>query len=391
MTDRSAAHSAKKSAPPQAHLRDDPQALRALVLREAAALGFSACGIAPPDTQGQVEFLKNWLAQGFHGEMDFLAEHLHLRADPTALLPGTRSVICVRMDYLAEPPPRKQPFGQVFAQLNAPSNQAIIARYARGRDYHKTLRGRLKQLAQRLEAQLGPFLSRPFTDSAPIFEKTLAQQAGLGWTGKHTLLIQKQSGSFFVLGELFTGLDIARDTPATAHCGSCTACLDICPTRALVAPYQLDARRCIAYLTIEYTGSIPLELRPLIGNRVFGCDDCQLICPWNRFARLGTETDFLARHGLDQIGLLDLWHWDETEFLTKTEGSPLRRTGYAGFMRNVAIALGNAPPDPAIVQALQQLGHTRGELVAEHAHWALAQQQRRLPCSGAQSDADPMA
>lgn len=364
-------HSAKKSVAPQAHLRDDPQALRELVLREAAALGFSACGIAPPDSQGQMEFLTEWLAKGYHGDMGFLAENLHLRADPTALLPGTRSVICVRMDYLTEPPPKGLP--------TESASQAVIARYARGRDYHKTLRGRLKQLAQRLEAQLGPFLSRPFTDSAPIFEKTLAQQAGLGWTGKHTLLIQKQSGSFFVLGELFTELQIARNTPASAHCGSCSACLDICPTQAIVAPYQLDARRCIAYLTIEYGGVIDEALRPLIGNRVFGCDDCQLICPWNRFARLSQETDFKARHGLDQVSLLALWQWDVAEFLNKTEGSPLRRTGYSGFMRNIAIGLGNAPYSDLIVEALQQYGFDRGELVAVHARWALEQQQARQP------------
>ncbi len=380
-------HSAKNPAAPQAHLRDDPQALRALVLREAAALGFSACGIAAPDTPGQVEFLKQWLAHGFHGEMDFLAENLHLRADPTALLPGTRSVICVRMDYLAEPPPHKQAPKVVFDQLNAPSNQAIVARYARGRDYHKTLRSRLKQLAQRLDAQLGPFLSRPFTDSAPIFEKTLAEQAGLGWTGKHTLLIHKRAGSFFVLGELFTDLIIARDAPASAHCGTCSACIDICPTRAIVAPYRLDARRCIAYLTIEHSGVIDEALRPLIGNRVFGCDDCQLICPWNRFARLGDETDFVARHGLDHIGLLDLWHWSEAEFLDKTAGSPLRRTGYAGFMRNVAIGLGNAPFAPTIVAALQELGFARGDLVAEHARWAITRQLAQSSSAAAKAGA----
>ena len=348
-------------------LRQDPLRLKAWIIQQALDLGFSACGIAAPDTRDQLPHLEQFLADGFAGEMGYLAKNLDKRADPTLLVEGTRAVISVRMDYLVESPPQRAvPF--------AP-NQAIIARYARGRDYHKVLRSRLKQLAQRIEAQIGPFMSRPFTDSAPIFEKTLAQHAGLGWTGKHTLLINKKNGSFFFLGELFVDLDLPPDNPATEHCGSCSACIDICPTQAIVAPYRLDARRCIAYLTIEYQGVIPVDLRRGIGNRVFGCDDCQLICPWNRFAKQSTEMDFLARHGLDQIRLLDLWAWSEDDFLSRTEGSPIRRTGYQGMMRNVAIGLGNAPFDPQIIAALQAQRDQRGDLVAEHIDWAIAEQQ----------------
>ena len=249
------------------------------------------------------------------------------------------------MNYLVESPkPRYVPFEP---------NSAIIARYARGRDYHKVMRGRLKTLATRIREKVGDFESRPFADSAPIFEKSLAESAGMGWTGKHTLLIHKKSGSFFVLGELFTSLDLPFDEPATAHCGSCTACIDICPTQAIVEPYMLDARRCIAYLTIEYKGIIAEELRAGIGNRIFGCDDCQLICPWNSFAKMASIPDFNPRHGLDDIRLLDIWQWDEATFLAHTEGSPIRRTGYPSFKRNIAIGLGNAPYSAVIVAKLQ--------------------------------------
>jgi epoxyqueuosine reductase len=346
-------------------LRDDPVQLKAWIIQQALDLGFSACGIAHPDTRDQLPHLQQFLADGFAGEMAYLGQNLDKRANPTLLVDGTCSVISVRMDYLAEAAPHRYVPDQ--------PNHAIIARYARGRDYHKVVRARLKQLAQRIEARIGPILSRPFTDSAPIFEKSLAQSAGLGWTGKHTLLIHQKNGSFFFLGELLTDLVLAPDTPATAHCGSCTACIDICPTQAIVAPYRLDARRCIAYLTIEYQGVIPVELRRGIGNRVFGCDDCQLICPWNSFAKLSAEIDFQARHQLDHIRLLDLWAWTEDDFLTRTEGSPIRRTGYIGLMRNVAIGLGNAPFDPAIVAALQAKRDTHGDLVAEHVDWAIAE------------------
>ena len=349
-------------------LRQNPQALKEWIKAQARQLGFSDCGIARPDTQDQIPHLQQYLADGFHADMDYLAANLDKRTNPALLVPDTRSIICVRMDYLAEAPPHRY--------VPHEPNQAIIARYARGRDYHKVLRGRLKQLARLIEEKVGPFESRPFADSAPIFEKALAEKSGLGWTGKHTLLINKKAGSFFFLGELFTSLDLPFDEPATAHCGSCSACLDICPTKAIVAPYRLDARKCIAYLTIEYQGIIPEEFRKPIGNRVFGCDDCQLICPWNGFAQLSGEDDFKARHNLNQATLLELWQWTEQEFLSKTEGSAIRRTGYQGFMRNVAIGLGNADFDPQIIAALQQSQHD--EVVQVHVDWALTQQQLKM-------------
>lgn len=347
-------------------LRDDPMRLKAWIIQQALDLGFSACGIAAPDTRDQMPYFLANLSDGFFGDMDYLSRNLDKRADPTLLVEGTTSVISVRMDYLSEAAPHRY--------VPEQPNQAIVSRYARGRDYHKVLRARLKQLAQRIEAKIGAFSSRPFTDSAPIFEKSLAQNAGLGWTGKHTLLINKQAGSYFFLGELFTDLDLPPDTPASAHCGSCTACIDICPTQAIVAPYRLDARRCIAYLTIEYQGIIPIDLRRGIGNRVFGCDDCQLICPWNGFAKLSAEADFLARHQLNDITLLQMWQWSEADFLAKTEGSPIRRTGYAGMMRNVAIALGNAPYQAEIVQALAARREALGEVVQVHVDWAIEEQ-----------------
>lgn len=350
-------------------LRQDPQALKQWIKLQARQLGFSDCGIARPDTRDQMPHLQQYLADGFHADMDYLAANLSMRADPTLLLADTRSIICVRMDYLAEAPPHRY--------IPHEPNQAIIARYARGRDYHKVLRGRLKQLARLIEEKIGRFESRPFADSAPIFEKALAEKSGLGWTGKHTLLINKKAGSFFFLGELFTSLDLPFDEPASAHCGSCSACMDICPTKAIVAPYRLDSAKCIAYLTIEYQGIIPEALRKPIGNRVFGCDDCQLICPWNSFAQLSKEEDFKARHGLNQTTLLELWQWTETEFLSKTEGSAIRRTGYQGFRRNIAIGLGNADFNPAIISALQQSQHD--DMVQVHVDWALRQQQLNMP------------
>ena len=348
----------------------DAAALKDWIKVQARDLRFSDCVIARPDAQAQLPYLQAYLDKGYHADMHYLAENLDKRADPKLLVPNTRSVICVRMDYLLE-----RPSARVVP--DAP-NQGIIARYARGRDYHKVLRGRLKQLATRIRERVGEFESRPFTDSAPIFEKSLAESAGMGWTGKHTLLINKQAGSFFVLGELFCSLELPFDDPASAHCGSCKACIDICPTQAIVAPYQLDARRCIAYLTIEYKGVIPIELRQGIGNRVFGCDDCQLICPWNRFAQTATVADFAPRHGLDAADLLELWSWDEATFLNLTEGSPIRRTGFSAFKRNVAIALGNAPYDavrhPQYLNALQMGLALHDDLVNEHIDWAIAEQ-----------------
>lgn len=351
--------------------QDDPTALKKWIKAQALALGFADCVIAKPDAQAELARFQEYLNRGYHGDMKFLEENLEKRANPALLVPNTKSIICVRMNYLVErPQPRHIP--------DAP-NSAIIARYARGRDYHKVMRGRLKTLATRIREKVGEFESRPFADSAPIFEKSLAESAGMGWTGKHTLLIHKKSGSFFVLGELFTSLDLPFDTPATSHCGSCTACIDICPTQALVEPYMLDARKCIAYLTIEYQGVIPEDLRRGIGNRVFGCDDCQLICPWNSFAQVTTVDDFQPRHALDQISLLDLWQWDEATFLAKTEGSPLRRTGYQSFMRNIAIGLGNAPFSAQILQTLQQTRLQHDEIVQIHIDWAIQEQQLKQP------------
>jgi epoxyqueuosine reductase len=346
--------------------QDDPVQLKAWIKAQALALGFSDCVIAKPDAQAELDRLRKYLELGYHGDMKFLEENLEKRADPTLLIPNTRAIICVRMDYLVElPAPRMVPY--------AP-NSAIIARYARGRDYHKIMRGRLKTLSNLIKAKVGDFDTRPFADSAPIFEKSLAENAGMGWTGKHTLLIHQKAGSFFVLGELFTSLDLPFDSPATKHCGSCTACLDICPTQAIVEPYLLDARKCIAYLTIEYQGIIPEELRAPIGNRVFGCDDCQLICPWNSFAHVTTVDDFQPRHDLDQVTLLQLWQWDEATFLDRTEGSPLRRTGYQSFMRNIAIGLGNAPYDLHIIETLSHTRAQHDEIVQVHIDWAIAQQ-----------------
>lgn len=346
--------------------QQDPAELKAWIKAQALELGFSDCVIAKPDAQAELARLQEYLDRGYHGDMKFLEDNLEKRANPALLVPGTRSIICVRMDYLVETPkPRYVPY--------AP-NSAIIARYARGRDYHKIMRGRLKNLATKIREKVGDFESRPFADSAPIFEKSLAESAGMGWTGKHTLLIHKKSGSFFVLGELFTSLDLPFDAPASKHCGSCTACIDICPTQAIVEPYMLDARRCIAYLTIEHKGIIPEDLRRGIGNRVFGCDDCQLICPWNSFAQITPVEDFHPRHGLDQVSLLDLWQWDETTFLSATEGSPMRRTGYQSFMRNIAIGLGNAPFDEKIVYALQHQRALHDEIVQVHIDWAIQEQ-----------------
>lgn len=344
-------------------LRDNPTALTAWIKQQAIELGFSDCAIAKPNTKDQIPYLQRYLDLGYHADMHYLAENLDKRADPKLLVNDTKSIICVRLDYLHEKPqPRTVPDEPELG---------IIARYARGRDYHKVMRGRLKQLALRIEEKVGSFSSRPFSDSAPIFEKSLAENAGMGWTGKHTLLINKQAGSFFVLGELFCGLNLVLDTPVQAHCGSCQACIDICPTKAIVEPYLLDAGKCIAYLTIEYKGSIPIELRPLIGNRIFGCDDCQLICPWNRYAKVTEIEDFHPRHGLDATTLLEFWAWDEQTFLQKTEGSPIRRTGFQSFKRNIAIALGNAQTSSEIVFALKQTNELHNEMVQEHVQWAL--------------------
>ncbi len=353
------------------HDRDKPFAPHKLLPELAQwcnELGFSRHGISDIALEQAGERLQDWLAQGHHGEMDYMARHGSLRYRPQELLPGTLSIISVALDYL--PGEAAEPW-QV---LNDPK-RAYVSRYALGRDYHKLLRKRLQRLAQRIAAAIGPFGYRVFTDSAPVMEKPLAAQAGLGWVGKHSNLLDRQ-GSWFFLGEIYTDLQLPPSEPVASHCGRCHACIDICPTQAIVAPYVVDARRCISYLTIEHPGPIPVPLRPLLGNRIYGCDDCQLVCPWNRFSAHSREADFQPRHGLDQAELLTLFGWDETCFLRHTEGSPIRRIGHLRWLRNIAVALGNAPRSETVIAALQQQAAHPSPLVREHVHWALAQQQK---------------
>ena len=332
----------------------------------ARELGFQQTGISGVDLPEDERRLRDWLKQNRHGEMGYMQHHGTRRSRPAELVPGTLRVISVRIDYWPENATNAK-------VLLDEKDRAYIARYALGRDYHKLLRARLQNLADRIQKQIGPFGYRAFTDSAPVLEKALARNAGLGWIGKHTNLINKNAGSWFFLGELFTDLPLPVDQPASDHCGSCRACLDVCPTHAIVAPYQLDARRCIAYLTIEYKGTIPVELRKPMGNRVFGCDDCQLFCPWNKFAQATPEKDFKPRHGLDNAELVELFSWSEEEFLTRTEGSAIRRAGYEGWLRNLAVGLGNAPSSPRVIAALRARTNHPSELVREHVRWALAQ------------------
>jgi epoxyqueuosine reductase len=322
-------------------------------------LGFQAVGIADADLSAAEPRLLDWLAQGRHGEMEYMARHGALRARPAELRPGTLRVISCRMDYggAGEPDGR--------------GDAAYIARYARGRDYHKVLRSRLQQLCERIEAETGAFGYRVFTDSAPVMEVELAVRAGLGWRGKHTLLLDRQ-GSWFFLGEVMTDLPLPVDAPVEEHCGTCRRCIDVCPTQAIVGPYELDARRCISYLTIEHKTSIPEELRPLIGNRVYGCDDCQLVCPWNGFAQASSEPDFQVRNGLDHATLMELFGWSEAEFDERLRGSPIRRIGYERWLRNLAVGLGNAPRSPAVLAALRSRADHPSALVREHVQWALS-------------------
>ncbi len=329
-------------------------------------LGFQQVGITDTNLSAAENHLVQWLKEGFHGEMAYMERHGSKRSRPGELLPGTLRVISVRMDYLPESSAAMQD------ELNNPF-KAYLSRYALGRDYHKVLRTRLHALAERIEDEVGGFGYRVFVDSAPVLEKALAEKAGLGWIGKHTNLINRRAGSWFFLGEIYTDLPLPVDVPAKESCGSCTACLQICPTQAIIAPYRLDARRCISYLTIELRGSIPVEFRTAIGNRVYGCDDCQLICPWNRFARLSPEHDFLPRHSLNAAQLIELFSWDEPSFLTKMEGSPIRRIGYISWLRNLAVALGNAPTTPDVIEALRQRRDHPSALVREHVSWALEQ------------------
>ncbi len=344
----------------------DPAALRASLDAWAAELGFSGIGVATIDLPEDETHFLDWLHAGFHGEMGYMARHGRKRSRPTELIPGTVSCISVRMDYWP------QESADAAATL-ADGNMGYVSRYALGRDYHKVLRSRLQKLCERIEAEVGPFGHRVFTDSAPVLEKALARNARLGWIGKHTNLIDRHSGSYFFLGEIYLDLPLPVDEPSTAHCGTCAACMPACPTGAIVAPYRLDARRCISYLTIELTGSIPVEFRRAIGNRIYGCDDCQLVCPWNKFARPTREKDFDVRHGLDHSQLAQLFAWSEQEFLEKTQGSAIRRIGYERWLRNIAVALGNAPSSQVIVAALEARARHPSALVREHVRWALAQ------------------
>jgi len=327
--------------------------------------GFEQVGITSTELGADEAHLAKWLAAGHHGEMDYMQRHGTKRTRPAELLPGTLRVISVRMNY---DPPQARDAWEVLRD----STLGYISRYALGRDYHKLLRGRLQKLADRVAAEIGPFGYRAFVDSAPVMEKALARNAGLGWIGKHTNLINRNAGSWFFLGELFTDLPLPVDAPASEHCGTCMRCIDICPTQAIVAPNQLDARRCISYLTIELRGSIPIQLRPLLGNRIYGCDDCQLICPWNKFAKKSAEPDFIVRHGLDNESLIKLFAWSEAEFLQRTEGSAIRRIGHECWLRNIAVALGNAPRDPNVIAALSARKEHASELVREHVIWALS-------------------
>ena len=342
----------------------DYRALAASIKQWARELGFDATGITDTDLARAGSRLREWLAAGRHGEMQYMAAHGSRRSDPVSLVPGTMRVICVRMSYWpgdsALPPD---------AALGDPGT-GYVARYALGRDYHKVLRRRLQKLADRIEEQVGHFGYRAFADSAPVMEKPLAEKAGLGWIGKHTNLINRTEGSWFFLGELYTDLPLPVDDAAQNHCGSCRACLDACPTGAITAPYQLDARRCISYLTIELRGSIPEPLRPLVGNRIFGCDDCQAVCPWNRFARVSGQPEFDPRAAVTDRELEWFSSWREEDFDLHTAGSAIRRAGYEGFLRNVAVALGNATTSPAVLASIETLVRHASALVREHAEWA---------------------
>jgi len=351
----------------------DFAALAARIARWGRELGFDAIGVSDADLAAEEVQLMNWLALGRHGEMDYMARHGTNRSRPAALVPGTLRVVTARLNYW---PAHAEPAQEVLAD----SHRGYVARYALGRDYHKVLRNRLAQLATRIEDDIGPFGYRVFTDSAPVLEVALAAKSGLGWRGKHTLLLSREAGSFYFLGEIYTNLPLPVTPAVGAHCGTCTACIAACPTGAIVAPYELDARRCISYLTIELKGSIPETLRPLIGNRVYGCDDCQLACPWNRHAVSTTTADFdVVRHGLDAPALTTLFGWTEAEFLRNTEGSAIRRIGHERWLRNVAVALGNAAPAREIVEALARRANDPSPLVREHVAWALARQRGTLP------------
>jgi len=347
------------------HAAMDTVAIAARIRALARELGFQRCGISGIELGEDEAHLRTWLADGLYGSMAWMARHGDKRSRPEELIPGTLRVVSVGLDY------GRNDDDSAWRTI-ADGERAYVARYALGRDYHKLMRQRLQQLADRIAAEVGPFGHRVFVDSAPVLERALARNAGLGWIGKHTCLIDKDGGSWFFLGEIYIDLPLPVDAPATAHCGSCVRCIDVCPTQAITAPHRLDARRCISYLTIEHEGSIDAALRPLIGNRIFGCDDCQLACPWNKFAKRTDEPDFRARNNLDTATLPELFAWSEDEFLQRTEGSAIRRSGHARWLRNIAVALGNAPTTPAVITALRSRQHWPDAIVREHVEWALA-------------------
>jgi len=344
------------------------------IKRWGRELGFAEIGITDTDLSQVESGHQEWIAKGFHGEMDYMAKHGTKRTRPAELVPNTIRVISARLDYL---PPKTKDSWQVINN----GEQAFISRYALGRDYHKVVRNKLQKLCDKIQLATQNVEYRAFTDSAPVLEVALAEKAGLGWRGKHTLLINKDHGSWFFLGEIYTNLPLPIDQPATNHCGTCTSCIDICPTQAITAPYEVDARRCISYLTIELKNSIPVELRPLIGNRVYGCDDCQLTCPWNKFAETTQENDFHVRHGLDDITLIECFSWTEEEFKQKMAGSAIYRIGYEQWLRNIAVGLGNAPTSSEVITALRKRIDDSSELVKEHVAWALTQHNNKRPQS----------
>lgn len=357
----------KSSVLPEESDQPDLHTLADLIKAWSFELGFQQTGITDVDLREDEAWLEEWLQKHYHGEMAYMSKHGSRRSRPAELEPGTLRVISVRMDYL---PQEAYPTEKLLDE----DENAFISRYALGRDYHKVLRKRLQKLADQIQKAIGEFGYRVFVDSAPVLEKALARNSGLGWIGKHSNLINRHAGSWFFLGELFTDLPLPIDTKyVDNYCGSCSKCIEVCPTNAIVAPYKVDARRCISYLTIELRSAIPEALRPLIGNRIYGCDDCQIVCPWNRYARPTVETDFAIRHGLDQVSLLALFDWDEAEFLRKTEGSAIRRIGHESWLRNIAVALGNATSSDVITNALLAKRDHPSELVKEHVQWALQQ------------------
>jgi epoxyqueuosine reductase len=348
---------------------NDYTSLAADIKRWGRELGFADIGIADIDLSSAELEHQAWIKKGFHGDMDYMAKHGTKRTRPAHLVPKTQRVITARLDYL---PPKAKDSWQVMEN----GEKAFVSRYSLGRDYHKVMRNKLQKLCDKIASKITDFEYRVFTDSAPVLEVALAEKSGLGWRGKHTLLINKEHGSWFFLGEIYTNLQLPIDKKASNHCGSCSACIDICPTKAITKPYEVDARRCISYLTIELKTAIPLEFRPLIGNRVYGCDDCQLVCPWNKFAEITQEPDFNVRHGLDDISLVECFAWSEAEFTQKMAGSAIFRIGYNQWLRNIAVGLGNAPSSPAVISALKTRENDDNALLREHVAWALQRHQQ---------------